>query len=597
MISYSNRCKEANPIKTIQKAENILLDLGMLTTSTWFSPTENLYSVHLKVVGTSIYTNGKGSSEEFALASAYGEMMERIQNLVSYRFSHYLDYYTSNLPYKIDKKERMTTTVDELDTQKKYFNMVLSKEAYAKCIDAWNHLFNGRPVLNATFVNIFDTSDIINLPELVYDVYYGSNGMASGNTYAEAFVQGMSEICERYAIRRIIKEKLTPPDITEEVLSKYPAIQKLVQSIEEQNNSIRIRIKDINLGIGLPVFAAIYIDSSSQKYFANFGCHPNVAVGVERCITELYQGQSNVKVNNATSINQEYQNETANMQSIFVTGEGVYPIEFFGKNASYKKLVFENLAFESNMDMCKFYLNLVSKLNYKIYYQDVGFLGFPAISLLIPGMSEAIFDQNDADVICILEHDTHFLENYQSLYSLNTDELIKMIEFIKCKQIDASISVNDILKVPVREPHNHFNDITLDLFLAMLYIRLSNYKEAKKYLDRFIKYMKSDNADTFSIEYNTLISAILSCKTYNLNDDEITDLLSEHFPSQDVRSCISDIRPENVFDGLPQCICPNCNACEYENFCNFKRDNDFANKLLQIKFAYTESMPLVKLLE
>ncbi|SHH90516.1 hypothetical protein [Sporanaerobacter acetigenes] len=34
------------------------------------------------------------------------------------------------------------------------------KEAYAKCIDAWNHLFNGRPVPNATFVNIFDTFKI-----------------------------------------------------------------------------------------------------------------------------------------------------------------------------------------------------------------------------------------------------------------------------------------------------------------------------------------------------------------------------------------------------------------------------------------------------
>lgn len=75
MVSYDNRCKEVTPLETIKKAENILLSLGMITSTTWFSPVNGLYSVNLRIVGTSMYTNGKGSSQEFALASAYGEMI------------------------------------------------------------------------------------------------------------------------------------------------------------------------------------------------------------------------------------------------------------------------------------------------------------------------------------------------------------------------------------------------------------------------------------------------------------------------------------------------------------------------------------------
>lgn len=38
-------------------------------------------------------------------------------------------------------------------------------------------------------------------------------------------------------------------------------------------------------------------------------------------------------------------------------------------------------------------------MGFNIYYQDAGFLGFPAVSVVVPGMSEAIYNPSDAEVI------------------------------------------------------------------------------------------------------------------------------------------------------------------------------------------------------
>lgn len=594
MFSYVNRCKDRLPHETIQNARNIIYDLGLITSEQWFAPVYGLYSLHLSVIGTSIYSNGKGSTPEFALASAYGELLERIQNLAFYRVSRYSDYYVSNFPFKVAKDERITKKLCELAGQEKYFRMVLNKNRFDECIDAWEYVYGNTPIVNTRFKNLMDPTDEIDVPELVFSVYYGSNGMAGGNTYAEAFVQALSEIFERYAVRRIISEKLTPPDITNRIIERFPDIGEAIREIQSQSEDIIIQIKDISLGQGLPVFAAVYIDKKNNEYFVNFGCHPNVAVAVERCLTELYQGQDRVKVNNATCINEIIEDPSRTMNSIFSTGEGAYPVLFFGKNVSYAELDIKDMIFKSNAEMFTYYMNIITDLGFKLYYQDAGFLGFPAVSILIPGMSEAIFDPSNVDIIRNSEQHIHFLRNYQSIETLKESDLISLAQYLEGSQYYPSTSINEILRVPIDQHNNsHFDDITIDLFLTMIYIRLFKYPQAKKHLDAFIKYMRASNADSCSIQYNLIISSILRCRIDKMDNDHIVDCLSEFFPTDEVRTCIEDINPETIFDGLPICTCPNCSVCEYGRICHFLHDNAVANRLLEIKQHYNEETSML----
>ena len=73
--------KEKEPKETIRTIKNILKHLGVDIEEEWVpESTVNTFSVRVNIKGTQIGTNGKGVSKEFALASAYGEFMERIQN-------------------------------------------------------------------------------------------------------------------------------------------------------------------------------------------------------------------------------------------------------------------------------------------------------------------------------------------------------------------------------------------------------------------------------------------------------------------------------------------------------------------------------------
>lgn len=78
MSSISQRkFKDETPLNTINRIRNILNDLGILTVETgWANSAEGFYSVTVMIQNTNLSTNGKGTSYEYALASAYGELME-----------------------------------------------------------------------------------------------------------------------------------------------------------------------------------------------------------------------------------------------------------------------------------------------------------------------------------------------------------------------------------------------------------------------------------------------------------------------------------------------------------------------------------------
>ena len=72
--------KDEKPVATVCRIKQILQALGIETREQWFdSSVPYCYSLRVSVVGTTFGVNGKGLTREFALASGYGELMERLQ--------------------------------------------------------------------------------------------------------------------------------------------------------------------------------------------------------------------------------------------------------------------------------------------------------------------------------------------------------------------------------------------------------------------------------------------------------------------------------------------------------------------------------------
>ncbi len=50
-------------------------------------------------------------------------------------------------------------------------------------------------------------------------------------------------------------------------------------------------MKDCSLGLGFPVIGTVVIFKDKNKYAFKFGSDPDMAIALERCLTEFFQGR------------------------------------------------------------------------------------------------------------------------------------------------------------------------------------------------------------------------------------------------------------------------------------------------------------------
>lgn len=103
----SGKLKDAMPVETIQRIRSILSDMGIIVTEKWFESVNGIYSVLLQSIATRLTSNGKGTSQQYALASGYGEFMERLQNGALYMYKMTLseeDAFYDGFVYAPDEK-------------------------------------------------------------------------------------------------------------------------------------------------------------------------------------------------------------------------------------------------------------------------------------------------------------------------------------------------------------------------------------------------------------------------------------------------------------------------------------------------------------
>lgn len=81
--------KENSPEETINRIRRLLsaLDIFVIEQE-WHNSHDCYHSLTLVVEGTSFTVNGKGVTRSLALASAYGELMERMQNMTLFKLVH-----------------------------------------------------------------------------------------------------------------------------------------------------------------------------------------------------------------------------------------------------------------------------------------------------------------------------------------------------------------------------------------------------------------------------------------------------------------------------------------------------------------------------
>lgn len=394
MVHY----KDDAPLGTVERIRGSLSGLGVLAVEDWGDSVEGVSSLRLSIAGLdgSVGVNGKGRTRPLALASAYGEFAERLSNQLLYVPSFFYDFdpaLAAEGGFAFDPRERRTARFDPLSCLPRDFLPTVDLSGADSFGDGvFDFCSTGGETYLVPYAELGGGGEAY-LPIVLSLYLYGSNGMCSGNSREEALAQGLSEVFERYAIRRVLTEGLCPPDIPRDVLREAFPDECAVVDWIEASGDFRVLVKDCSLGEGLPVVASVLVDLRGSGYFVDFGAHPDLRIAFERSLTELFQNRSLRNFRSFVPFDSADDagacGHPANVAEACKTGRGKYPASFFGSGSPDPALPGRlSRSFADNGACLDYMTGLARSLGWRIFVRDATCLGQPAYHVVVPGISD-----------------------------------------------------------------------------------------------------------------------------------------------------------------------------------------------------------------
>jgi len=587
MIHYKNY-KTLAPEQTIRNIRNILNDIGIIALEK-HRVKHSLHSCRINIGNTelqklNIGTNGKGNSFEFSMASGYAEMIERLQNrmLFDFRKTYFASkWFTKTLPKdslflkKLKEKELAVDFLYDINEEYwtgdrviekfgeeliKLFNFIDKKE-----LETFFGILQMKDFLMVPCFSVCNDNEIMVPIELVMSSV-GTTGMAAGNSYDEAILQGFCEIFERWAVSDILCNRLTPPSIP---LDEFVGTFSYQMIKELTAKGLEITVKDCSLGKGIPVIGTIIIDRKNMQYNFQLGSDFVPHIALERCLTEVYQTSSSgfQSLPFQFLYGDDDDDIKANYDSILINGTGLWPISIFYSKPSYEFEGFNSQFGLSNSSDLKYCIDLMKTLGLNVYIRNNSILGFPTFYVFIPGLiNKSMKLGNHKEKI--LEHEViqgQFL--CMKLGKLTRDEtmvLSKSIEDLLLLNKKFSISNSCLYNTS-----EDLNTLNVNLLLSMLFFRLEKYEKAKKFIDLFIESNSFEKTENKT--YYRAISEYISLRYIRkMESDDINNIMCHLFGkqcSEEIKEDLSD--PDKIFQYYNFPTCFNCESCKVQASCQY----------------------------
>ena len=383
MTDRLNACKDAQPADTLCRIREILRAHGIQTREQWNdSGVPHCHSVRVMITGTPFGTNGKGVTRELALASGYGELMERLQ----------LGYLTKTDLQKAAPQEDAAAGERVMEQELLLSSGVmdpypaLAKAATGAELTAQGILSqyaDAQGKIPVTGFYSIQRGQEIFLPTALRRSVYTTNGCAAGNTLEEALVQAISEIVERHYKSRILSECIALPDVSEETLQSYPLIWEIIQFLRD--SQFRVTVKDCSLGGKFPVVCVCLVDRRTGRYHTHFGAFPNFEIALQRTLTESFQGRNLAQIGQYEDFVTDAGAPAVLMNELVNGTAEKTPAFFLAAGESRPGAGFEGA---DNRSLLKECLEFFRDQGLDLWVRDCSCLGFPACQVIIPGYSE-----------------------------------------------------------------------------------------------------------------------------------------------------------------------------------------------------------------
>ncbi|TFF88326.1 MAG: hypothetical protein EU549_03225 [Promethearchaeota archaeon] len=480
---------------------------------------------------------GKGLTKLAAIVSAYAELIERIQFLYSF-FSR--NPFKPTLSFPFSKRSQISDS-DVCLNQK--FDIQIEKNN--------PHLFKWEESRNKWI----EVMDMFNKKKafLPYRFLYNSSGTAAGNSYSEAFIQGLCEVFERYCVGTVLMNQIKCPTIPFECFNSRN--QHLLRLLE--NDGITIYIKDFSLNREYPTIGLLCDFKcrnennrdffEKKQYHLQAGSATSMDKALERTLTELFQVIGHF---NDLSIEENaHQKRISKIYSTFSNLNHILPekashcLTYIKKafiSDNYLKILlkdsgnFKSWSYYDKSDCAievRNLLALLKKNQYHLYLMDYSWLRFISLLVIVP---ELHFGYNE------LLYESSELINFKKKIIFSFEEISKSdLDILKNERTILNVMLNPTLDKFLSIEVDALKSISTWIFLGLVAKAFGMLDIAKKYFSQTIPY----------------------------EIDQLNLAISLKKPNQ---------IKEYFFKLLPRCN-KSCEACVYQEECQYYITKDLQN--------------------
>lgn len=569
--------KDDSADSTVKHIKSILLECGVNTNivskmnydSLWYSNRVEIKNFPF------IGTNGKGVTEEYALASAYGEFMERLQGgtLISGLFPNKKILNQSVIQENIRK-------VLDSGVIRDYFSTVVTDESKER--DIVENLCEAS--LLESFYDL-KTCKEIEIPIYLIKLLAGSNGLCAGNTYEEAFVQGMSEVFERFVLKKIYLGDYEEGTFAEVDTSVYKNLYsyQMIEAIEGKN--YKVHIIDCTFNQKVPVLGVLVTNMSNDKYVFRMGADSNIDICIQRCITEIFQGLefnqffgAKMKDSLICEGDGDFWKQGNNcyeyMKSL-IDGAGRLPRKFLNslKYTAKRLKVFEKTAASSNFEAAKIMAKIAADLFEHVFITDYGTLGFPTMRIYIPDASDCFY-YREANISALLK-DKKLVRDSLRVGKLNSKEVLDaIIRITDYQAYQYSFSLSKLFGLQLNDYSGREYLLNPYLFITLLALHLGQSKIAIEYAGRERLYYE-DN-----LKNNRLTKVLVEALAKNVSKNKFIHFITIYNPDSTFLRRVEQFY--SIKENGINISCGDCILCDFRSNCQYDEYRTIINNIDKI---------------
>lgn len=571
--------KDSSPVETVERIRGIFKDFGVSLNETWYeSGVSNCYTVRVDIDGTSKGANGKGVTKELARASGHAELMERFQS--GHKVEITPDSFTDG---KYMTAEELFESCGEFyEKIAKSLNLVYDKKVNAQKLMSKAFAIENNPekILALPYYDVMNDK-VVYLPHAFVRLIYGSNGKAAGNSINEALVQGFSEIVERYAMKMIFVDRLTPPTVPDEILCKYETAFKTITNLRAIGYDVVI--KDCSIGLGYPVVAAVFIDKKKHKYHIHFGSSPVFEIALERSLTEGFQGRNIENVADVSSDFATYslQNVLMNFNRASRNGTGAFPSEFFKEESSYPLITPKDFTGLGNKELIKEVIAFAERTGCSVFVRNMSHLGFDTYKIIIPEFSELFFS------VSTFATDVPYYLMYNSLGEARANpkkasaaEITMLNSLVKTKEITHEFSSTYSNLSGINAVYGDRNAFLGRMYTAYLAWELHDMPRVMNIIAKAMRYEKTG----FDRDYIDCIKRVYKLTSEGVSLKDALYALSFLFDEEVINTLkeVYETRVNPFARYIVDCTPEDCSGCAYIESCSKKKVAEMSKKLSSI---------------